>query len=404
MANLKVAVLKARKTSKGNYPIFISVTQKRDVRYIKTEYSIDDLYQFENGKIVCRKDAKILNQRIQYNLSELQDKLDSIPDIRIFNASQIKDILEGSKEDKLITIKEWFETRIEDFRKQGRGSYANMNLYTLSKILDSLGNITLQSLNVYSVHKFKESISNLAGATQQMRLTHFKARVNEAIKERLVNYDTHPFSEIKMPKSAPKLLDITIDEFRKILDYKTNYKTKQLAKDLFLLSFYLGGINLADLVRVDLSGPILIYERKKTQLSKEGDKIIKLTIPDVAMPIINKYKTKTGKLNFGYKFSYSNFQRYLNGKLKILANEVGIKSQFSYYSARKTFAQFAFDLGVKTEVIEYCIGQSMKSNRPIYNYVRVMQRQADGAISKVIDYTINPEKYADVIYSEINKE
>src|SRR5574344_300494 len=145
MANLNVAVLKARKTSKGNYPIFISVTQKRDVRYIKTEYSIDDLYQFENGKIVCRKDAKILNQRIQYNLSDLQDKLDSIPDIRIFNASQIKDILEGSKEDKLITIKAWFETRIEDFRKQGRGSYANMNLYTLSKILDSLGNITLQS-------------------------------------------------------------------------------------------------------------------------------------------------------------------------------------------------------------------------------------------------------------------
>lgn len=177
-----------------------------------------------------------------------------------------------------------------------------------------------------------------------------------------------------------------------------------MAKDLFLLSFYLGGINLADLVRVDLSGPILMYERKKTQLSEEGDKIIKLTIPDVAMPIINKYKTKTGKLNFGYKFSYSNFQRYLNGKLKILANEVGIKSQFSYYSARKTFAQLAFDLGVKTEVIGYCIGQSMKSNRPICNYVRVMQRQADGAIAKVIDYTINPEKYADIIYSEINKE
>ena len=72
------------------------------------------------------------------------------------------------------------------------------------------------------------------------------------------------------------------------------------------------------------------------------------------------------------------------------AKGLGIKGQFSFYSGRKTFAQFAFLLGIKTEVIEYCVGQSVKNNRPIYNYVRVMQRQADAAIRKVIDYTDNP--------------
>ena len=77
----------------------------------------------------------------------------------------------------------------------------------------------------------------------------------------------------------------------------------------------------------------------------------------------------------------------------MLAEKVGIKTAFSFYSARKTFAQFAFMLGIKTEIIEYCLGQTMKTNRPIYNYVRVMQRQADAAIYKVIDYTNHPEKY-----------
>jgi hypothetical protein len=47
-------------------------------------------------------------------------------------------------------------------------------------------------------------------------------------------------------------------------------------------------------------------------------------------------------------------------------------------------------IGVKTVIIEYCVGQTVKSNRPIYSYVRVMQRQADMAIRKVIDYTTNP--------------
>lgn len=82
-----------------------------------------------------------------------------------------------------------------------------------------------------------------------------------------------------------------------------------------------------------------------------------------------------------------NFRRHLNKCFKLLAEQVGIRNvSFSFYSARKTFAQFAFELGIRTEVIEYCIGQSMKANRPIYNYVRVMQRYADEAIRQVIDY------------------
>ena len=35
----------------------------------------------------------------------------------------------------------------------------------------------------------------------------------------------------------------------------------------------------------------------------------------------------------------------------------------------------------------------MKGNCPIYNYVRVMQRQADACIRKVIDYTENPDAF-----------
>ena len=72
--------------------------------------------------------------------------------------------------------------------------------------------------------------------------------------------------------------------------------------------------------------------------------------------------------------------------LKSIQKKLNIEGRFSFYSARKTFAQFAFELGIRTEVIEYCLGQSMKSNRPVYNYVRVMQKYADEAIRAVIDY------------------
>ena len=56
-----------------------------------------------------------------------------------------------------------------------------------------------------------------------------------------------------------------------------------------------------------------------------------------------------------------------------------------YYSARKSFVQHGFDLGGNLEVLEYCIGQSVKNNRPIFNYLKIMRRHADVAFRRILD-------------------
>ena len=48
-------------------------------------------------------------------------------------------------------------------------------------------------------------------------------------------------------------------------------------------------------------------------------------------------------------------------------------------------SNMVFELGIPLETLEYCIGQSMKSNRPIFNYVRIMRKHADEAIRKILD-------------------
>lgn len=394
MATLHFAVLKSRRTVKNTYIIYLAVTHKRDVRYIATEYEIDDLFQFEAGKVVCRKDAKIMNQRLAYVLSEYQQKFDNIPDKEIYTCSQLKEILENKQKlARQATIGECMRARIDSLRKEGRNSYADMNEYTLTKILAIIGDISLQNISPTTIDKFNRGMSRLANATKQMRLTHLKACINEAIRADLVKYEIHPFAYTKMPKSPAKLLDLTIEEFIRIRELNTRHKKLGLARDLFLLSFYLGGINLADLVEADFTGEQMKYVRRKTANKKQGEKTIVFSIPVEARPIIKKYIKRNGKLDFGYKLTYKNFQRYLNQCLKKLKDHLNIQSNVSYYSARKTFSQFAFDLGIRTEIIEYCLGQSMKENLPIYNYVRIMQRQAAAAIRKVIDYTNDPSKF-----------
>lgn len=209
MATINLSVLKTRQTAKGTYIIYVSINHKRDTRYIATDYQIDDLFQFDKGKIICRKDAEIMNKRLNYVVAEYREKLNEIKDKDKYTCSQIKDILEGrTKQKSTITIQQYMSDRIEYLKKKGRMNYAKMNEYTLDKVLSILGDITLDSLSPIEIAKLEKGMDGLSNATKQMRLAHLKACINNAIKEGFVKYEINPFAYTKMPKSQARQLDI----------------------------------------------------------------------------------------------------------------------------------------------------------------------------------------------------
>lgn len=396
MATLNLKILPNRRKSTGKLGIYVCLTFKKQQRYISTGFEIDDEFQFEDGKICYRKDAAILNKRIQYVLQEYQEKMDSLNLKKFTSCAQLKEVLmKDEDESESITISQLFENRIKRLESEGRSSYAGMNKYTCNVITSIIGDVPIDYLSRRDIKDvlFKGMINRgYAKGNIQMRMTHFKAAINEAIDEGLVKYEEHPFKGFVMPQSEAKLMDITVLQFHRIRELSTTDKRLMLARDFFLLSFYLGGINLADLVDADLSGNTLSYERKKSADHKQGNKKTTLSIPEEAKEIIRRHILGK-KLDVSFCNGYKNLQRYINKCFELLATHVGITSPFSFYAGRKTFAQFAFTIGVRTEVVEYCIGQSVKKNRPIYNYVRVMQKQADAAVRKVIQYTENPASF-----------
>lgn len=54
-------------------------------------------------------------------------------------------------------------------------------------------------------------------------------------------------------------------------------------------------------------------------------------------------------------------------------------------------SQHGFELGIPLETLEYCIGQTMKQNRPIFNYVKIMRQHADAAIRQILDNVRPPQ-------------
>ena len=317
MAKLALAVLAARKAANGMYPIFVRIAAKKEKAYIKTVYEISDLSQWYNGKVVARPDATMMNKRLLFELKKYSNRVNEIENNDTYTATQLKLIIVQS--DKVTqcasTFTDFFKKRIKELQKDGRENYAKMHEETLRVFLLAEGEVPFVIMNHITVEHFNEWMKRkgYSDGNRNIRLSHIKARVNEAIKYGLIKCEKHPFAYTKLPTSTPKDLDISITDFVKIRDADTS-KSKRLtfAKDIFLLSFYTGGINLADIVRIDFSGNEISYTRQKSKDHKRKDKTTRINIVQEAREIISKYINTKGILDFGYKFSYINLCRYIN--------------------------------------------------------------------------------------------
>ena len=116
----------------------------------------------------------------------------------------------------------------------------------------------------------------------------------------MIKCEIHPFAYTKIPTPNIRELDISISDFIKIRDTDVSQsKRYTIAKDMFLLSFYIGGANLADIIQMDFSGNEVDYMRKKSSEHRRRDRVTRIPIQLEARVIINKYIGEGGLLELG---------------------------------------------------------------------------------------------------------
>ncbi len=384
MATLKLAVVPTKVLKSGKHKIRIAVSHRQDTRYIVQRFQIDNLNQFKDGQVVNRPDAGTINKKLRIKLNEYQDTLDRI-DPSVYTCSQLRDFLEKNTKIKTFTILEAGNVHI---KKQKKDSTRESYQRTLNYFIGYFGNLPMEMITSEIIDDFNSKLANkgLNSTSRGIHLRQLKSFITPQINKGNVDYKIKPFVDVEMPESLERELDITVDEFKLIRDSQLKEKPLMVARDLFCLSYYLGGINLIDLMDIDFRKTATIdYVRKKSINTKKGDKRISLSIPPEAKPIIQKWMGCNGKLDFGYNYTYENFRKYVTAQTKRLANKLGINKRVVYYSARKSLVQHGFELGISLEILEYSIGQSVKKNRPIFNYVRIMRTHADNAMRTILD-------------------
>lgn len=72
-----------------------------------------------------------------------------------------------------------------------------------------------------------------------------------AKKCQYAEYKINPFTGIQLPKVPVRDAWLSVDDIKNIRDAVITKKSILRCRDIFMLSYYLGGINIIDLVNID---------------------------------------------------------------------------------------------------------------------------------------------------------
>lgn len=162
-----------------------------------------------------------------------------------------------------------------------------------------------------------------------------------------------PFRKYRMPSVpvvAPRAIDLATLQAIANLPTEPRFNSQRnLGRDLFMLSFALGGINYADLYALPfdaLKGDYIEYKRQKTKHSRADEALYRVYICEEVRPLLTRYLDPTRKRLFIFhrRFPAGNFPTKVNCAVKAVEKAVPFERHYIYYSARHTYATLAYNV------------------------------------------------------------
>ena len=387
MATLNAVVISSKAVKGGKNKVRISVAHNGQTRYIVTDIVLNSNSEFKNGHVVKRPDAAMLNVKVRKYLQYYQSVLDGLeytsgltcPELvyQLLNAGNSKHRTLQSIFDEYITYARIKPSTAKCYRTQWNCISRCING---SMLAENVTHATILSLD-------KQLRSRAKPSTVRIIITFLRTLLNYAKGCGYVQFRVDPFFRYKLPPTEIRQSWLSVDEVKQLRDMEITNKWQAKARDIFMLSYYLGGINLADLLEIDFNKQTdtIRYIRKKTELKQKFNKYVEFDIPDEAKEIIGRYKDIDGHICVAHSKSLRSHHNFVKNHLRNIANATGI-NQLIYYSARKSFSQHAFNLGIGTSVIDYILGHKVnKGGTSLYAYISVTPEMATRAVRQVLD-------------------
>lgn len=378
---LQVCILPAKVLVDGTHKVRISIAHNGTTRYYVTRFVVPDKKNVKNGVVTGVGNASYINQQLRNIMTKMSAAYDEIEDAEYYTCSQLLEIIEAKMHRNSIVT---FSSLADEWKKLkiNQCTASSMKLYDLSisQFIEFAGeNFILSTLTVTKVYEFDKFLANRGqnGTTINMRMNCLKAIVNFATEHKYIKYDIAPFKGYKAHPQKYRDIALDIVAFRRLRDIElTGYACT--ARDIFLLSFYLCGMNEADLVRLSFDSEILEFQRQKTKNRIPVDRVTSFTIQPETRVLLNKF-LKNNRIVVNNSSELKKLHEFVKNHLRKAFDAAGISLDHKFYSARKSFAQYAEELGVQERIIAYCLGDTppMASNGSVIGYYVKVNRKID---------------------------
>ena len=390
---VSVVMDKRRAKQDGTYPIKLRYRDRGSALYYTLPISIREEY-FVDGVVVTTRNRRMLNNLIEGYRQRAQALLDMLTDSGDMQAfakpsdlkSYVDSVLSGDvdpiaelEQNEAPTLVGVMERFIKERKAISGYKYVESIRTAQTKVEDFdhsvlLSEVTVRWLKAFESYCLSEGMS-LNGIAVYLR--NIRTVINYAIDMELMSIDQYPFRRFKIRTQPTQHRALTAEELKAVLTYRPTGERDARAKDIFILSLCLCGMNVRDLIllkKSDIRGGRIETLRQKTDVP------ISLAIPPEALEIIERHKG-SGEYLINLIEVYAQIESvpgHLNKGLRC------ILPHLTTYYARHTWATIAAELDVPDPVIDMAQGRTPTGVTAIY--VKRNPYKADEANRKVLDY------------------
>lgn len=408
MATFKAAIFKGDIHVKDDNTSNIKI---RITQNCKSEYIPTDLYvnpkKFKGGFVTGGEAANFLNSRIRDEVEKYSQRYYKLGEHREnLTAKEIKERVLVSQFKEEIDFHKFADQYVEELISQGREGTARSMRATVAQLKKfrsklMFSEITLQFLNDYITFLKEKGVKN--GVDNYMRAMRriFREGQNKLNDEDrgLIRIPHYPFKKLKYDKPVFKTKEnvLSAEELQKFINYKPQRGRQKMAKDMFLLMFYLIGINAIDLYNLgnpDKKGRVN-YVRAKT------GKEYSIKLEPEAIEIINRYKGTDLLLNMADRYKNSqDLIKYINMEVKNIGRAIQeelqkedkdatFPTEISSNWARHSWATIARnDCRINKDDVALCLGHEDMDNKVTDIYIKYDYSIIDRSNRKVIDKVV----------------
>lgn len=339
MATITIEI--GKKGKKGVRALSFLVCVGKSKKRIPTELYLNDKEVTDNGKRITNIQKARLVEEMRRKLEDRLFVLSVNMLGQEVDAATLADML-TARTDELeffAFADEWLERA----SIKGKKNYRTM----LKSLENHLGRrkLPFSAITYGMLQRYEDYLRDKPRA-QSLYLGEIRHLYRQAMKQYNTDYEqvikNDPFQRYDVPRQLMKkgVRALTLEELMKIYDYEGMPGGRaQLARDCFVLSFCLMGMNSADMYEArTIERGVIKYNREKTKDRRSDAAYIEVKVHPVIEKLMKKYSDEARVFNFHRRYRDADaLNRSINLGLKIISEELGM-SNLQFYQARHTFA------------------------------------------------------------------